>query len=85
MGHPVGPEDLDDFRALFQDLQVAETMAGARSDEEVAAIVERDADHWARHGFGMWAWRDAATDLFVGRGGLRTLGLLTLRREGRQE
>ena len=76
VGHPVGPDDLDDFRTLFQDEQVAETMAGTRSDAEVAAIVERDADHWARHGYGQWAWQDAATGAFVGRGGLRTLPLL---------
>jgi RimJ/RimL family protein N-acetyltransferase len=76
VGHPIGPDDLDDMRTLFQDLEVAETMNGTRSDAEVAVIVERDADQWARHGYGQWAWQDAVSGAFVGRGGLRALPLL---------
>jgi RimJ/RimL family protein N-acetyltransferase len=76
VGHPVGPDDYEELRRLFQDERVGETMAGTRSDAEVAAIVDHDADHWSRHGYGHWVWRDATTAEFVGRGGLRTLSLL---------
>ena len=53
-------------------------MNGTRSDAEVDAILERDVDHWERHGYGHWAWRalDPEAGGFVGRGGLRTLPLL---------
>ena len=65
--------DLDDLLHLFQDDQVALTMAGKRTDAEVAAIVAADVEHWADHGYGCWSWRTADTGQFVGRGGLRRL------------
>ncbi len=77
---PVSPDDLADFRRLFQDGQVALTMDGKRTDAEVIAIVERDVEHWERHGYGCWSWRLRATGEFVGRGGLRTVVL-----EGNEE
>ena len=76
VGAPVTRGDLTEFRSLFQDEQVACTMAGKRTDAEVAAIVERDVEHWERHGYGMWAWRCSASGMFVARGGLRTVPLL---------
>ena len=76
VGTPVAPSDLEEFRSLFQDEQVARTMAGKRTDAEVAAIVERDVEHWRLHGYGMWTWRDPTSDAFVARGGLRVIPLL---------
>ena len=76
VGHPVGPGDLDDLRALFQDERVGATLGGTRSEAEVEAIVDHDARHWARHGYGVWAWHEPESGRFVGRAGLRTLPLL---------
>ena len=71
VGRPVAADDRAAFRRLFQDEQVGATMAGTRTDAEVEAIVAADVEHWERHGFGCWAWREAATGRFVARGGLR--------------
>ncbi len=37
---------------------------------DVQETVDTLTDHWARHGFGLWALHDATTGQFVGRGGL---------------
>lgn len=74
-GRPVTTGDLVDFRRLFQDEQVALTMAGKRTDAEVDAIVAADVAHWVGYGYGCWSLRSAATGEFVGRGGLRRVDI----------
>jgi RimJ/RimL family protein N-acetyltransferase len=41
------------------------------SDEETRAGLAASEDHWARHGFGLWLFRDRTDGRFVGRGGLK--------------
>jgi [ribosomal protein S5]-alanine N-acetyltransferase len=41
------------------------------SEEQSRAFLERAADHWKSHGFGLWICREDAGGDFVGYGGIR--------------
>lgn len=43
---------------------------GVLSDEETRRFLHRHLDHWDRHGYGLWVFRDKADGRFVGRAGL---------------
>ena len=43
---------------------------GVLSDEETWRFLRRHLDHWDRHGYGLWAFRDKTDGRFVGRAGL---------------
>lgn len=43
---------------------------GVLSDEETRRFLPRHLDHWDRHGYGLWVFRDKADGRFVGRAGL---------------
>jgi RimJ/RimL family protein N-acetyltransferase len=59
-----------DFRALLLDPRVSATIGGVRPEAEIRDRFDADLRHWAEHGFGQWAWRQA-DGAFAGRGGLR--------------
>jgi [ribosomal protein S5]-alanine N-acetyltransferase len=63
-------DDLDFLAALLGDPRVGETLGGARPRDEVAGWIAVDRDHWERHGFGYWVWRDRETGAGLARGGL---------------
>jgi RimJ/RimL family protein N-acetyltransferase len=67
---PLAEPDWPDFRALLLDPGVSATIGGVRPETEVRARFDADLRHWAKHGFGQWAWR-TADGAFAGRGGLR--------------
>jgi ribosomal-protein-alanine N-acetyltransferase len=69
----IQPDDFDLLRQLHQNPQVAATLGGLRSDEEVREMLARHVDHWNRHGFGLWLWHTRADGSFVGRGGLHSV------------
>lgn len=59
---------------LLLDPRVSTTLwprAQAPTEADVLASVAAKADHWERHGFGMWLLRDRQTGEMVGRGGLQ--------------
>ncbi len=43
---------------------------GVLSDEETRRFLHRHLDHWDRHGYGLWVFRDREDGRFVGRAGL---------------
>jgi [ribosomal protein S5]-alanine N-acetyltransferase len=47
----------------------------APSESEIADRLAATADHWQRHGFGMWLLRDRHSGEMVGRGGLQHTSL----------
>lgn len=51
------------------------TVGGTRSADQTTAYLERNLDHWAAHGFGVWILHDLGTDVVVGRAILRYLHL----------
>jgi RimJ/RimL family protein N-acetyltransferase len=62
--------DLAPFAALSADPRVMEHFASALSPAESAAMVERIRQHFARHGFGLWAVEVPGVAAFIGYVGL---------------
>jgi [ribosomal protein S5]-alanine N-acetyltransferase len=65
----------DLLEVLGRDPRVMATLDGVQPPEEVRRRLDRDLQHWRRHGFGPWIFRDRQTNEFVGRGGLRRVEL----------
>jgi RimJ/RimL family protein N-acetyltransferase len=68
---PISSAHQDDMVRLLSDPRVAATLGGVPSPARVAAMIERQADQFERHGFGFWVWREKATAEVVARGGLQ--------------
>lgn len=71
---PIRHGDSDDlFEAVVSQDSVMRWLATGRADSRSAAEAMCDAHvaHWTRHGYGDFAVRDAATNEFLGRVGLR--------------
>jgi ribosomal-protein-alanine N-acetyltransferase len=68
-------EHLGEIQEMHRDPRVMATLGGLRSDEETACYLRDNLDHWERHGYGIWVFRDRAEGLFVGRAGLRNTHL----------
>jgi ribosomal-protein-alanine N-acetyltransferase len=70
LASPICHADFDDLFRLNQDPDVAKTMAGTRSAAETREFIRSAAEHWERHGYGFWMFRDRPDGRFIGRGGL---------------
>lgn len=71
---PMGRRDSDDlFEAVVGQDSVMRWLATGRADSRSAAeaMCDDHVAHWARHGYGDFAVRDATTRAFLGRVGLR--------------
>ncbi|MGW6521148.1 GNAT family N-acetyltransferase [Streptomyces sp. NPDC054962] len=71
---PIRRGDIDDlFEAVVSQDSVMRWLATGRADSRSAAeaMCDDHVAHWARHGYGDFAVRDAATHAFLGRVGLR--------------
>jgi len=74
IGAPAGPGDFAEIRRLHGDSRVMATLSADGkifSEEQSRAFLERAAEHWKSHGFGLWTLRERATDDFAGYGGIR--------------
>jgi RimJ/RimL family protein N-acetyltransferase len=68
---PVGGADLADLRALSADPRVfAVMLGGVRNYAQTAEDLARHVVAWGKHGFGIWAIREAEQSRFVGITGL---------------
>jgi ribosomal-protein-alanine N-acetyltransferase len=68
------PEHGAELTVLLQDPRVGATLWSrpqVPTDDEVITATASKAEHWEKHGFGMWLLRDRATGKMVGRGGLQ--------------
>jgi ribosomal-protein-alanine N-acetyltransferase len=72
-------EHFVELRRMHRDRRVMATLApagapngGVLSDEETRQFLRRHLDHWERHGYGLWVFRDRADGHFVGRAGLHS-------------
>ena len=54
---------------MLGDARVGATLGGVATPAAVDAQIARMAAHWARHGFGWYAFSDRATGALVARGG----------------
>lgn len=66
-------EDLGELCRMHQDPIVMITLNGIRSDEQTKQFLYNNLNHWQRHGYGIWIFRDKENGRFVGRGGLRNV------------
>ncbi len=57
--------------ALHRDERVMATLGGVASEAETRAWLARNLEHWERHGFGLFVFRDRETGSFVARAGIR--------------
>jgi [ribosomal protein S5]-alanine N-acetyltransferase len=74
IGTPAGPSDFPDIRRLHADPRVMATLSadGATfTEDQTRAFLERAADHWKSHNFGLWTFRDRSDSDFVGYGGIK--------------
>jgi ribosomal-protein-alanine N-acetyltransferase len=65
------PRHLEALCSMHRDARVMATLGGVRADDETHRFLLTNIDHWHRHGFGLWVFRDRRDGGFVGRGGLR--------------
>ncbi len=71
---PLRPEDFAGLRRLHGDPRVMATLSAdgrPLPEEETRRALQRHLDHWVRHGYGLWAFRDPADGRFVGYCGLK--------------
>lgn len=74
IGTPAGPADLADIRRLHGDPRVMATLSADGkifSEEQSREFLERAAEHWKLHGFGLWVFRERPDGDFVGYGGIK--------------
>jgi ribosomal-protein-alanine N-acetyltransferase len=65
--------DFDDLLRINQDPQVMATLGGVRSAAEVRQMMRAALEHWERHGYGIWIFRERDRGRFIGRAGLRSV------------
>ena len=68
---PLSRLDRDEVRQMDRDPQIMATLGGVRSEEESERWLRENLEHWERHGFGIWVFRDATSGQIAGRAGLR--------------
>jgi ribosomal-protein-alanine N-acetyltransferase len=74
IGTPAGPGDFAELRRLHNDPRVTATLSADGkpfSEDQTRAFLDRAADHWKTHGFGLWIFRKEADGDFVGYGGIK--------------
>ena len=74
IGTPAGPGDFADIRRLHSDPRVMATLSadGATfTEDQTRSFLQRAADHWKSHSFGLWIFRTQADGDFVGYGGIK--------------
>lgn len=69
------PEHLVEIRRMHQDPVVMEFLGGVRDEAQTVAYLDRNLQHWADHGFGLWILHERSSDggAPIGRGMLRHL------------
>ena len=68
---PLSRLDREEVRAMDCDPRIMATLGGVRSEEDSERWLRENLEHWERHGFGIWVFRDATSGEIAGRAGLR--------------
>jgi ribosomal-protein-alanine N-acetyltransferase len=63
--------DLPEIARMQADAETMATLGGVRDAAQSRRMLEDWVAHWDAHGFGLWIARDAASNEFAGRGGLK--------------
>jgi len=72
-GERLAPDHLPDLQVLHRDPETMRELGGVRSDMETSRYLDRNLDHWATHGFGVWMLRPKGGRASIGRVVLRWL------------
>jgi len=68
-------DHFDELCRMHHDERIMATLGGTRSDDDTFRYLLKNLDHWKKHGFGLWVFRDKTTGDFAGRGGIRHLAI----------
>lgn len=68
-------EHLPELRRMHLDAEVMASLGGPREQSETVAYLERNLQHWADYGFGLWIVRESRNNQIAGRAVLRHLQL----------
>ena len=74
IGTPAAVGDFADLRRLHSDPRVMATLSADTAtftEDQTRAFLQRAADHWQAHGFGLWTLRARSDGDFVGYGGIK--------------
>ncbi len=74
IGTPMDASHFADIRILHADPRVMATLSAdgkTFSEAQTRAFLERAAEHWKLHGFGLWLLRERLGGEFVGYGGIK--------------
>lgn len=66
-------EDFGELVRMHRDLRFMAALGGLRCENETQQFLCKNLDHWSRHGYGLWVFRDQTDGRFVSRGGLRNV------------
>lgn len=75
VGTKIEPDDLGLLYRMCTNEEVMYTLGGTKTFRETKEMHQRMVDHWEKHGYGIYIFRDKKTGDFVGRGGFRRLPL----------
>ena len=70
---PLDRSHLDALSRLHRDERVMATLGGVATEDETREWLERNLEHWRRHGFGLFVFNDRETGRFVARAGIRRI------------
>jgi [ribosomal protein S5]-alanine N-acetyltransferase len=69
----ITPLDFDNIYQLNNNLEMAKTLGGTKTIEQVRDSLKKYEKQWETHGYGYWIFFAKDTLEFIGRGGLRHL------------
>ena len=74
VGTPIGASHFAEIRALHSDPRVMATLSADGNiftENQTRAFLQRAAEHWAQHDFGLWIFHACSTGDFVGYCGIK--------------
>ncbi len=70
-GERISESHFAELCLMNRDARVMATLGGVRSSEQTRDFLAKALEHWRRHGYGIWIFRERDGGRFVGRAGLR--------------
>jgi RimJ/RimL family protein N-acetyltransferase len=67
------PDHLPELLRMHRDPAVMAQLGGVRDEDQTAAYLARNLQHWADYGFGLWVLREVGGEDPIGRAVLRHL------------
>jgi len=64
-------DHVGELEVMHTDPRVMATLSGTRTSEQTRQFLRDSLEHWEKHGYGLWVFRDKVNGRFVGRGGIR--------------